>query len=310
MRAPASVVFARLAGKARVRHLQLLVAIGNLGNLQKAAGAVGMSQPAATHALAELEGLVGSPLFERHSKGMRPTPLGAAVLPLLRNAIRALQQCSEVVAATSAGATRSLRIGAIGAAISGPLASALPAFSERHPDVMVDVLQLDPDDLMTALAQRTLDMAVCREPSLLPDGFDFVSVLDDRYAVVTSPDHPLAGRKVKAFSALAEHAWLMPPQGAIAGSDFARLCQAAEMSPAICWVTSRSPTLMWSMVVRRRLLSLVPMNSARPFLEAGILKEVTGPWHLELPPLGAVIRKIERQDASPAAALLAVLLQQ
>ena len=38
MRAPASVVFARLAGKARVRHLQLLVAIGNLGNLQKAAG--------------------------------------------------------------------------------------------------------------------------------------------------------------------------------------------------------------------------------------------------------------------------------
>lgn len=79
-----SVLFNRLLGRVRLKHLQLAIAIADLQSLHRAAFAIGLSQPAATHALAELESALGGPLFERHSKGMRLTGLGDAVLPLLR----------------------------------------------------------------------------------------------------------------------------------------------------------------------------------------------------------------------------------
>ena len=65
------LLFARLLGRARLKHLQLAVHIAELQSLQKAATAIGLSQPAATHALAEFETLLGTPLFERHARGMR-----------------------------------------------------------------------------------------------------------------------------------------------------------------------------------------------------------------------------------------------
>jgi DNA-binding transcriptional LysR family regulator len=303
----AAVLFARLTGKARLRHLQLLSAIGELGNLQRAAARVGMSQPAATHALAQLESLGGAAHFDRHARGMRPTALGGAMLPMLRSAMRSLQQCAELAAAMGSGVSISLRIGAIGAAISGLLSPRLPEFSATHRDVFVDVVQLTPEELLRALAEQQRDMALCRKPVLMPDGFDFVPLSGDRYAVVCGPDHPLAGKRVTGIKALAKHSWLMPPQSGLAGSDFARLWEQAELEPSVCWVTSRSPMLMWSMLQQRKLLALVPFNVAKQFLDAGLLAEVQVPWSLELPPLGAVVRQHERVGASPAARLLAHL---
>jgi DNA-binding transcriptional LysR family regulator len=305
----AAVLFSRLAGKARLRHLQLLAAIGELGNLQRAAGTVGMSQPAATHALAELEALVGAPLFDRHARGMRPTALGAALLPTLRNAMRSLQQCAEIAAAMGSGVSSSLRVGAIGAAISGLLATALPRFSAAHADVLVDVVQLAPEDLVRGVVERTLDLALCREPSPMPDGCEFVPLAVDRYAVVCSPEHPLAGKRVTGIKALAKYHWLMPPQSGLAGSDFARLWEEAELAPPVCWVTSRSPMLMLSMLQQRALLCLVPYNVARQLLDARLLREVQVPWRLELPPLGAVLRSADRLRPCPGSQLLAQLQQ-
>lgn len=86
-----SVLFNRILGRVRLKHLQLAIAIADLQSLHRAASSIGLSQPAATHALVELESCLGGPLFERHSKGMRLTRLGEAVLPLLRASLVPLQ---------------------------------------------------------------------------------------------------------------------------------------------------------------------------------------------------------------------------
>ena len=74
-------MFSRLMAKARLRHLQLLVAVADQGNLKHAAEEVGLSQPAATQAIAELEQLLELRLFERHSKGMRLAAGGSIADP-------------------------------------------------------------------------------------------------------------------------------------------------------------------------------------------------------------------------------------
>ncbi|RYF66566.1 MAG: LysR family transcriptional regulator, partial [Comamonadaceae bacterium] len=97
MSSPPSVLFSRLLNRARLKHLQLVVHIVERQSLQKAALAIGLSQPAATHALAEFEALLGSPVFERHARGMRLSPTGAAILPMVRNALQQLQACADTV---------------------------------------------------------------------------------------------------------------------------------------------------------------------------------------------------------------------
>jgi len=171
---PASLKFQKLVNRGRLKHLQLVVDIAELRSLQKAASSIGLSQPAATHALAELESALGCPLFERHARGMTPTPTGLALLPLIRNALRLMQACADTVAFRREGATGIVRIGATGTGISGLLVRALPLFSAANPDVVVEVVDVSIDELTQVLEANRVEMVVCREAHPVPAGFRFL----------------------------------------------------------------------------------------------------------------------------------------
>lgn len=303
----AHVLFTRLSSKARLRHLQLLAHIGDLGSLQKAAEAVFMSQSAATKALAELEQLLDTTLFERHARGMRPTAVCTALLPLVRRAIKSLRECMELVAAMDAGITSTLRVGAVGGGISGVLCRAVPSFSMRHPGVVVNVTQSGPEELLTACSHRALDVAICRAPERLPEGFQFTPLAADRYVVACSPRHRLAVC-VASHADLAGETWLMPEQTGISGRGFERLWEELGHQAKICWVTSRSPLLMEAMLETRQLLRYVPYSTVRHQVEAGTLATISGPWEKELPPLGALARTLHTQSDDALPAFLAELV--
>ena len=78
MSANASVLRNRLIARARIRHLEVLVRVAELGSVKHAAEVIGLTQPAVTHVLSDLEALLECALFLRHARGMRPTPIGAA----------------------------------------------------------------------------------------------------------------------------------------------------------------------------------------------------------------------------------------
>jgi DNA-binding transcriptional LysR family regulator len=62
-----------------LRHLRALREAVTHGSLNRAAEAAGLSQPALTQGLSKLERQLGVLLFERHSKGIAPTPAGTAM---------------------------------------------------------------------------------------------------------------------------------------------------------------------------------------------------------------------------------------
>ena len=286
-----SVLSARLMARARLRHLQLLVRIAELDSLQKAAEAIGMSQPGATHALAELESILGVALFERHSRGMRPSAVGHAVLPLVRVAIRQLEACAETVASMNTGAVGMVRIAAIGAAVSGLLAKVLPSFSTEHPDMAVDVRPAAVDELLKLMDERSVDLLACREPAQLPAHLVFLPLLGDRYAVACRAGHPLTGHPSTSIAALGQATWLVPPPTGIAARDFDLLCQALGIVPPACWVSGRSVLLTLAMVQQRDLLVFIPRNTILQMLETGLMVELDcGPqFTTALPPVGLVV---------------------
>lgn len=279
--------------RARLRHLHLMVSISELESLQKAAESIGMSQPGATHALAEIESILGVPLFERHSRGMRPSAVGHALIPLVRVAIGQLQACAETVASMNTGGSGMVRIGAIGAATSGLLAQVLPSFSIAHPEVAVDVRPTAVDELLKLMEERSVDLLACREPPQLPSNLEFVPLLGDRYMVACRASHPLHGSHPPSTSQLANAIWLVPPPTGISSRDFDALCQVLGIVPPACWISGRSVLLTLAMLQKRDLLVFIPRNTIVQLLDAGALIELDcGPaFSAALPPIGLVVAR-------------------
>lgn len=86
-------------------QLRLIQQIAEHGQLQLAAETVGMTQPAASRMLAEIEHQVGAVLFLRQPKGMEPTEIGRAVLRRARVILREMvsmasdARCARALAA-------------------------------------------------------------------------------------------------------------------------------------------------------------------------------------------------------------------
>lgn len=70
-----------------LRHLRAVAQIARLGSVNAAAGAVNLTQPAITQALARIESMLGVPLFERRPDGMSPTTAADLVVPRIEAAL-------------------------------------------------------------------------------------------------------------------------------------------------------------------------------------------------------------------------------
>ena len=72
---------------ANLRHLRILAAVATLRSVSRAAERVHVTQPAVTQALARMEQVAGTPLFERLPHGLFPTPAGEVLIARVTRAL-------------------------------------------------------------------------------------------------------------------------------------------------------------------------------------------------------------------------------
>ena len=87
MTVTATVLLHRLVARGKFRHIQVLLKLAELGSVQRAAEAIGLTQSSVTQTLAYLESLLGTRLFTRHARGVMPTPLASQLVPVARDDI-------------------------------------------------------------------------------------------------------------------------------------------------------------------------------------------------------------------------------
>jgi LysR family transcriptional regulator, regulator for genes of the gallate degradation pathway len=81
-----------------LRHLRLFVAVVETGSLTRASVICNVTQPAVTQALARLEALCGTALFERTRQGLFPNPIGQKFAGRIMRALDLLDTASETLA--------------------------------------------------------------------------------------------------------------------------------------------------------------------------------------------------------------------
>lgn len=276
-----SVLRNRLYARARIRHLQVLQQVAELGSVRKAAQYMNLTQPTVTHLLKDLESLLEAPLFNRHAKGMQATPLALELLPLVRRMLRAIDAAAEQTASLITRSSGVVRLAASGGAIASVLSKALPEFAQIHPSILVQVQEGDPQQINSLIGEGDVDLVFFQTPDVVPKGWIYRELVSDRFAIIAGPKHPLGKRKSISIEMLSNETWLALPPDSRAIVLFESLFSDRESFPKIRQVSGRVPALMWAMLSQERLVTLVPLSVAQQHIDAGLLIEL--PFNQQLP---------------------------
>ena len=147
--------------------LRYAQAVARTGSFSAAAREYDLTQPALSNAIRRLEKILGARLFERNTRGARPTVFGATILPRIDAALAALDAITAEARHWRAGEPRPVRIGVsplISADVVARAHSAVAGLPGRGRSSFV-LREADLSKLCTALDDE-LDLIVV--PAVLP----------------------------------------------------------------------------------------------------------------------------------------------
>lgn len=179
-------------GDVDLNLLHVFAAVHDTRSVGRAADRLGLSQPAASHALTRLRQLLNDPLFVRAPGGVRPTPRAERLAPQVQAALQLLDAALQEDERFDPARSRrrfTLHMSDIGADEFLPLLMA--ELGRRAPGVRLQAVQLAPDAIGPALEQGRLDLAFGYLPALT--GTERATLLTERYVVLLRRGHPLAG---------------------------------------------------------------------------------------------------------------------
>lgn len=196
-------------------QLRLVVEIAEQRQLQMAADAVGLTQPAASRMLAEVERMAGAVLFLRQPKGMEPTEAGAVVIRRARAILREMRSMASEVQALEGGFGGSVRVGAVTGPAVSLLVPAVRALKRVAPEAEVAVDVAPSRELLRQLSAGEIDFALGRVlPEFDSRAFEVHPMRDEKLALLVRQGHPLARAASVTFTQLIDYEWIMQERGA------------------------------------------------------------------------------------------------
>jgi molybdate transport repressor ModE-like protein len=207
---PAAATSAALRNRLKFRQLALLAELEVAGSLHKAAERLGMSQPAATRLVQELEELMGASLFERSNRGMSPTDMGRLLMRHASVLLAGIDHVYQEAAALRSGSAGILRIGMNPGAPPAPVAQATLQLKRETPRMEVHIVQGSNETLLEDLREGSLDVVVGRAPAGSgTESFDFELLYAEHFSVVCGPHNPRQGAPCR-FEELVDLPWILP----------------------------------------------------------------------------------------------------
>lgn len=286
-----------------IRHLRMVIAIVDEGNLVRAAKHLNMTQSAVTKALQEVEGLTKARLFDRTNRGVVPTMFGETLAEHARLVITQIAHAEEHLADLRDGTGGRVSIGTLLSASAELLPTAIARLRKERPRLVVKIVEGTNDVLIPALRSGELDMVVGR----LSEHRDRLNVvqevlMDDIACVVARRGHPLASRETLGLAELVGWEWILPPQETSLRRQIDIAFRQEELEPPPHAVESVSLLTNRALLVDADYLGVFPAQVARREAATGAITILPVALRATAIPIGITTRTNTR--LSPAATLL------
>ncbi|MEJ6641050.1 MAG: hydrogen peroxide-inducible genes activator [Octadecabacter sp.] len=189
------------------RYFEALAQHGHFGH---AADASGISQPALSMQIKEMEADLGVALFERGPRHVRLTRFGEEFAPRVRDILRSVDEVSDLARLSQNTLSGRLRIGVIPTIAPYLLPSFIGQLTHDHPTLDLQIRETLTPRLIEELAQGRIDAAIVALPVSEPS-FEEVEIFEENFVLIR-PDID-ADRAVPDAADLAKMQLLLLEEG-------------------------------------------------------------------------------------------------
>ncbi len=237
-------------------HLDIVREVDRCGSLTAAANALHLTQSALSHTVRKLEQQLGTPVWVREGRKLRPTQSGLYLLSLANRMLPQFEHAEDLVGQIARGQRGSLRIGMECHPCYQWLLKVVGPYLEQWPGVDVDVKQRFQFGGIGALFGYDIDVLVTPDP-LQRSGLIYEPVFDYEQVLVVPKGHALATKPWAEPADLERETLITYPVAAERLDIYTRFLLPAHSSPAR-HKTIETTDIMLQMVAAGRGVSALP----------------------------------------------------
>ena len=275
------------------------------GSLLKASAALSLGQPALSRSLSELEAIVGTRLFQRHARGVRPTEAGVVIIRLARRVLAEIGRAEDALDTLGAAGCGTVAVGVLPVAAVGVLPGVLIRLKAAHPALNIRLHQGRMEELLPLLATREIDLIVGRlYAPAVPDGYQRETLWEEPISILARAQHPVfaLGSLITA-GVLRRYDLALPTVSQRVGQEIDHLLALLGLAPDAA-LRSSSYGFIREMLLATDHISVMPRSMMVGDLLRGTLRVVPLPVSAAPRPAGLVLPA----DPPPSPAVAAFIL--
>jgi LysR family transcriptional regulator of gallate degradation len=285
------------------RRLAILITFDERRHVGEVAQQLGLSQPAVSMALREIEESLGIALFDRAPSGIRLNEAGELLTPHVKRALSSLRLAVAEIALTKGVVTGQVVVGALPFGRPYLLPVAIGRVLARHPLLSVRTVEAPLGRLVALLRVGDIDFLVgALPPGRREEGLVREELLHEPMAVLARAGHPLARKRRLRLEECLRARWVLPQKGTPTRDALASVLERRGLAEPAVAVESADLSIIRGLLLETDMISAASRALFQHELKTGAL--VCLP--VRLPgterPIGILRRTAEH--SSPGAQLL------
>ncbi|MEL0660142.1 LysR family transcriptional regulator [Psychromonas arctica] len=257
--------------RATLHQLKVFRQVAISMNYTKAADKLGLSQPAVSIQLKQLENNLDIFLFEKIGKNLYLTPAGKELKLFCDELFVSFDNIDMTLSSLKGELTGDFRLSAVTSA-KYFTPHLLGAFHKRHPKVNFHLDIVNREQIIKRLQDNKDDLVIM---GLVPETMALAkySFVDNPIIVIANPQHPLAKQKNIPLAELANHAFIHREQGSGTRKAFEQVLKANDIQLKVNMTLGNSETIKQA-VMADLGISVVSRHSVTLELATGVLVEL------------------------------------
>lgn len=239
-----------------LRRLRTFVAVAELGTVSKAALRLGITQPALSRQISDLQQELGFKLFDRVGRGLVLTAEGEQFLGDCRGALAHVDSLGERVELLRRGDRGVLKVAAPPHTIESVLSTFLPRYAERFPNVHVKLVEALGLDQVPMLQRGEIHVGI-RHDQGGDHGFDSLALPPDEVLAACKPSLGLGHGGMIDIGRLGSYPLLLLDSGYSIRRLFDAACRLAEVEANIV-LESRAPHTLLALAEAGHGVAIIP----------------------------------------------------
>lgn len=255
------------------RRLAVVASLAQKRNMPAVAREFGITQPAISSALKDLESGLGVALFTRTARGLSPTPAGEIVAFYFKRVLSELRHIGPDIAASEGSLQGSVTVGALPLGRTQILPLSIASLLARHPQLHVSTVESPYDALAASLRSGDIDFilgALRHNPGEVKD-LQQQPLFEDRISVIARAGHPLAREKRIDFRMLREARWTLSRQGSPSRELLERFFSNARQAPPLPAVETGDLAVLRGLLLESDMLTAISPHQLRYEIRDGSL---------------------------------------